>query len=50
MDLAQLIDGISGDSLIILNPPIELTEPSEDDVAAIAARCRPEEESEEASW
>ena len=50
VDLAQLIDRISGDSLILLHPPIELTEPSEEYVAAIAASCRPEEGAEEASW
>ena len=50
VDLARLIDRISGDSLILLHPPIELTEPSEDDVAAIAARCRPEEGSDDAAW
>ena len=41
-DLADLIDGIT------LDPAIALTEPSDADVAAIAARCRPEEESEDA--
>ena len=41
-DLADLIDGIT------LDPPIVLTEPSDAAVAAIAARCRPEEDSEEA--
>ena len=30
--------------------PIVLTEPSDAAIAAVAARCRPEEESEEASW
>ena len=38
-ELAALIDGIT------LDPPIALTEPSD---AAVAARCRPEEESEDA--
>ena len=33
-----------------LDPPIALTEPSDDDVAAIAARCRPEEGSDDAAW
>ena len=33
-----------------LDSPIALTEPSDDDVAAIAARCRPEEGAEETSW
>ena len=42
--LAVLIDGIT------LDPPIVLTEPSDATVAAVAARCRPEEDSEEASW
>ena len=32
------------------DPPIALTEPSDDDVAAIAARCRPEEGSDDAAW
>ena len=41
-ELTQLIDGIT------LDPPIVLTEPSDAAVAAIAARCRPEEESEDA--
>ena len=50
VDLAQLIDRISGDSLILLHPPIALTEPSEEYVAVIAASCRPEEGAEEASW
>ena len=50
VDLARLIDRISGDPLILLHPPIALTEPSDAEVAAIAARCRPEEESEGASW
>ena len=49
-DLTTLIDGISGDSLILLHPPIELTEPSEEYVAAVAARCRPEEGSDDAAW
>ena len=43
-ELAALIDQIT------LDPPIVLTEPSDAAVAAIAARCRPEEDSEEASW
>ena len=43
-ELAALIDRIT------LDPPIVLTEPSDAAVAAIAARCRPEEDSEEASW
>ena len=46
-DLAQLIDRIK------LDPPIVLTEPSDADVAdvaAIAARCRPEEGSDDAAW
>ena len=42
--LAALIDRIT------LDPPIVLTEPSDATVAAVAARCRPEEDSEEASW
>ena len=42
--LAALIDQIT------LDPPIVLTEPSDATVAAVAARCRPEEDSEEASW
>ena len=33
-----------------LDPPIALTEPSDDVVAAIAARCRPEEGSDDAAW
>ena len=33
-----------------LDPPIALTEPSDDDVAAFAARCRPEEGSDDAAW
>ena len=41
-ELAALID------LLALDPAIVLTEPSDADVAAIAARCRPEEESEDA--
>ena len=41
-ELAALID------LLALDPPIVLTEPSDEYVAAIAARCRPEEESEDA--
>ena len=41
-DLADLIDRVT------LDPAIALTEPSDADVAAIAARCRPEEESEDA--
>ena len=41
-ELAALID------LLALDPPIVLTEPSDAAVAAIAARCRPEEESEDA--
>ena len=49
-DLTTFIDGISGDSLILLHPPIELTEPSEEYVAAVAARCRPEEGSDDAAW
>ena len=40
-DLAQLIDRIK------LDPPIVLTEPSD---AAVAARCRPEEGSDDAAW
>ena len=43
-ELTALIDRIT------LDPPIVLTEPSDATVAAIAARCRPEEDSEEASW
>ena len=40
-DLAQLIDRIK------LDPPVTLTEPSD---AAVAARCRPEEGSDDAAW
>ena len=40
-DLAQLIERIK------LDPPIVLTEPSD---AAVAARCRPEEGSDDAAW
>ena len=43
-ELADLID------LVTLDPPIALTEPSDAAVAAIAARCRPEEDSKEARW
>ena len=46
-ELAALIDRIT------LAPPIVLTEPSDAAVAAVAAivaRCRPEEDLEEASW
>ena len=43
-ELAQLID------LLALDPPIALTEPSDADVAAIAARCRPEEGADDAPW
>ena len=46
VDLARLIDRINGDSLILLHPPIELTDPSEEYVAVIAAICRPEEGAE----
>ena len=49
VDLATLIDWITKDQMILLRPPIELTEPSEDVVAAIAARCRPEEEADDAA-
>ena len=49
-DLAALLEAISGDPMIILRPPIELTEPPEEYVAAIAASCRPEEEAEDAAW
>ena len=49
-DLATLIEGITRDPLIILNPPIELTEPSDEYVAALAARCRPEEGADDAAW
>ena len=41
-ELADLIDRVT------LDPSIVLTEPSDAAVAAIAARCRPEEESEDA--
>ena len=43
-ELTQLIDGLA------LDPPIALTEPSDADVAAIAARCRPEEGADDAPW
>ena len=43
-ELAALID------LVKLDPPVVLTEPSDEYVAAIAARCRPEEVSGDASW
>ena len=43
-ELADLID------LVTLDPPIALTEPSDADVAAIAARCRPEEGADDARW
>ena len=43
-ELAALID------LLTLDPPVALTEPSDADVAAIAARCRPEEASDAAPW
>ena len=43
-ELAALIDGIT------LDPPVTLIEPSDDFVAAIAARCRPEEGADEVSW
>ena len=33
-----------------LDPPIALTEPSDAEVAAFAARCRPEEGSDDAAW
>ena len=35
---------------IALDPPIVLTEPSDEYVAAIAARCRPEETEDTVSW
>ena len=35
---------------IDLDPPVILTEPSDEYVAAIAARCRPEEDTEADSW
>ena len=35
---------------IALDPPVILTEPSDEYVAAIAARCRPEEEPEAVRW
>ena len=50
VDLATLIDWITKDELILLRPPIELTEPSEEYVAAIAASCRPEEGDDDAAW
>ena len=43
-ELAALID------LVTLDPPIVLTEPSDEYVAAIAARCRPEEGADDAPW
>ena len=43
-ELADLID------LVTLDPPVTLTEPSDDFVAAIAARCRPEEGADDAPW
>ena len=43
-ELTDLID------LVTLDPPIALTEPSDADVAAIAARCRPEEGADDARW
>ena len=49
-DLAALLEAISGAPMIILRPPIELTEPPEEYVAAIAARCRPEEGDDDAAW
>ena len=33
-----------------LDPPIALTEPSDAEVAAFAARCRPEKGSDDAAW
>ena len=46
-DLANLADLID---LLPLDPSIALTEPSDDFVAAIAARCRPEEGADDAPW
>ena len=43
-ELAALIEGLA------LDPPVTLTEPSDADVAAIAARCRPEEGPDAAPW
>ena len=43
-ELAALIEGLA------LDPPVTLTEPSDADVAAIAARCRPEEGPDDARW
>ena len=43
-ELAALID------VVKLDPPVALTEPSDEYVAGIAARCRPEEGADAAPW